>query len=155
MKAQFQSFWAARNPREQKVLIVWVATIVLASFYFGVLSPLMTRIPKLEKSLPRLEAQLFAMRAAPGSGPIKAKGTEDGDLRSALFKALAARQINADLRSITPERVELRLPPLAIADALSLANALRQDAGAQAPSVSIKNEGGNGQVLLVMELERK
>lgn len=155
MKAQLHSFWSARNPREQKVLIVWAATILLAGFYFGVLSPLMTRIPKLEKSLPRLEAQLFAMRAAPGSGPVKNKGAEEGDLRSALFKALAARQINADLRSITPERVELRLPPLAIADALSLANALRQDAGAQAPSISIKNEAGNGQVLLVMELERK
>lgn len=154
MKQQILQFWAARPPREQKILLAWAAIVIPSLLFLGVIDPLMKRIPHLQSNIPKLERQLFAMRAAP-TQTSRAGKTDDGDLRSALFKALAARQLNADLRSINPERAELRFPAKAIDEALNVANSLRSEARARVVSLSIKTESANMPVLLTMELERK
>jgi len=154
MKEQLRQFWLARPPREQKILLVWAAIVIPSLLYFGAIDPLLTRIPQLQRNIPKLERELFAMRAAPNL-PVRAGKAEDGDLRSALFKALAARQLNADVRSLGPERAELRFPAQNIDVALNAASSLRAEARARVVSIIIKTEAPNSPVLLTMELERK
>jgi type II secretory pathway component PulM len=154
MKEQIRQFWLARPPREQKILLAWAAIVIPAVIYFGLLDPLLTRIPQLQRNIPKLERELFAMRAAP-SQPARGGKVEDGDLRSALFRALAARQLNADIRSLGPERAELRFPTQNIDAALNIANSLRTEARARVVSIQIKTDAPNSPVQLTMELERK
>lgn len=154
MKEQLRQFWLARPAREQKILLVWAAIVIPSLIYFGILDPLMSRIPQLQRNIPKLERELFAMRAAP-SQPARGSKADQGDLRSALFKALAARQLNADLRSLGPERAELRFPAQNIDVALNMANSLRAEASARVVSINIKTDAPNSPVQLTMELERK
>ena len=156
MKARINLFWQNRSAREQKILCVWGLIVGGGLLYFGLLSPLQQNIARLQRSIPALEGQLFAMRAQPTRGIRNGQATvsNSGDLRSKLFQLLSARKSNADLRSLSAERVELRLPELPIADALALADSLRLDAQAPIVALSIKRDTPNSPALVVLELER-
>lgn len=149
-------FWHARSPREQKILALWGALAGAALLVFGLILPLQQQIARLQRSIPLLESQLFAMRAQPtvGAHPGSAAKVQ-GDLRSSLFQLLSNQKTAADLRSLSAERVELRLPELPIAQALTLADSLRQDVRARITTLSIQHDSASGPARVVLELERR
>lgn len=153
-KQKFEQFWSARSPKEQKLLQLWAGVIGIAAIYLLVISPLSARIGQLKKGIPQLESQLFAMRAQPMPGLRSGLAAVKGDLRSVLFQLLANKKINVDVRSISAERVELRLPEMPVAEALALADDLRRDAAAKVAMLSLKKGSGNGLVQMVLEMER-
>ncbi|MBS1157100.1 MAG: Type secretion system protein [Proteobacteria bacterium] len=155
MKARLIQFWQSRSLREQKILAVWGVLVGTVLLVFGLILPLQQQISRLQRSIPVLEGQLFAMRAqpTPGMRPSQAASAQ-GDLRSTLFQLLSTRKTAADLRSLSAERVELRLPELPINEALALADGLRQDADARITTLSIKRESANGPARVVLEMER-
>ncbi len=153
-KQKFEQFWSTRSPKEQKLLQLWAGVIGIAAIYLLVISPLTSRIGQLKKSIPQLESQLFAMRSQPMQGPRSGQAAVKGDLRSVLFQLLANKKINVDVRSISAERVELRLPEMPVAEALALADDLRRDAAAKVAMLSLKKGSGNGLVQMVLEMER-
>lgn len=154
MKQRIVLFWQARNAREQKILLAWAAVMALVLLYSAVISPLQTRITRLQRSIPALESQLFAMRAQPPQAMRPASANTTGDLRTTLFQLIGAQKRSIDLRSISAERVELRLPALPVNEALSLADSLRRDAQARIAMLAIQNDGKDNAVRLVLEMER-
>lgn len=156
MKARLLQFWQTRSPREQKILVVWGGLVGIMLLVFGLILPLQQQISRLQRSIPVLEGQLFAMRTQPavGARPSQAANVQ-GDLRSTLFQLLSTKKTAADLRSLSAERVELRLPELPITEALALADGLRQDANARITTLSIKRESTNGPARVLLEMERR
>ncbi|MGL6041792.1 MAG: type II secretion system protein GspM [Deefgea sp.] len=146
---QGQAYWQQRNPRERKMLAIWSLAVVLAILYFGIYSPLSSQIAKLSANVPRLEGHLFAMR---GSKPdaVRAK-TTTGDLRSAVFAALSAKKISADVRSISTTQLELRSSHPSVNEALQMANSLKTELAAQVISIQIKQDNGSAALVLVLE----
>lgn len=149
-------FWRARSAREQKILLIWVALVSCSLLYMTVISPLQTRITRLQRSIPTLESQLFAMRAqtlqtAPGTSPL---AQPQADLRTSLFQLISTQKHAIDLRSLSPERVELRLPALHAAEALSLLDRLRRDAQARITMLSLSRDKPDAPVRIVLEMER-
>lgn len=156
MKRKFEQFWTLRSPSERKFLLAWSALLIGALAYFLLLSPLFQRIGLLQKSIPVLETQLFAMRAQPnvGGGKNISSVSATEDLRSSLFRLLANQQINADLRSISAKRIELRLPEMPAAEALERLDKLRQEAAARIVALSIKASATTNLVQIILEMER-
>ena len=146
---QGQAYWQQRNPRERKMLAIWSLAVVLAILYFGIYSPLNAQITQLSASVTRLEGHLFAMR---GSKPdaVRAK-TTTGDLRSAVFAALSAKKISADVRSISTTQLELRSSHPSVNEALQLANSLKTELGAKVISIQIKQDNGSAALVFVLE----
>ena len=153
-KQKFEQFWSARSPKEQKLLQLWAGVIGIAAIYLLVISPLSARIGQLKKGIPQLESQLFAMRAQPMPGPRSGLAAVKGDLRSVLFQLLANKKINVDVRSISAERVELRLPEMPTEMALAALEKLRQDSAARIVNLTIKHSTAGGPVQVVLEMER-
>lgn len=156
MKQRIVLFWQSRNAREQKILLAWAMIMALILLYSAVISPLQTRITRLQHSIPALESQLFAMRAQPPQAmrPASANAHSGSDLRTSLFQLIGAQKRSIDLRSISAERVELRLPALPVDEALLLADNLRRDAQARIAMLAIQNDGKDNTVRLVLEMER-
>jgi type II secretory pathway component PulM len=148
-RMQAQTYWQQRQPRERKMLAIWSIAVALAVLYFGIYSPLSTQIGKLSVSVPRLEGHLFAMR---GSKPETTRAkTNTGDLRSAVFAALSAKKISADVRSISATQLELRSSHTSVNEALQLANALKSELSAKVISIQIKQESSGAALVLVLE----
>lgn len=156
MKQRMTLFWQTRSLREQKVLLAWSVIVGTGLLYFGLIAPLQQQITRLQHGLPTLEGQLFAMRALPADAtrhkPVSVN--DQGDLRSTLFQLLSTRNNPADLRSLSAERVELRLPEQALPEALALADSLRQDAHARITALSIKRDDADSPARVVIEMER-
>ncbi|MBM5570186.1 MULTISPECIES: type II secretion system protein GspM [Deefgea] len=146
---QAQAYWQQRQPRERLMLTVWLLAVLFALMYFAIYSPLNTQIAKLSSNVPRLEGYLFAMR---GSKPdaVRSK-TATGDLRSAVFAALSAKKISADVRSISTTQLELRSSHSSVNEALQLANSLKTELAAKVISIQIKQDNGAAALVLVLE----
>ena len=72
-----------------------------------------------------------------------------------LYGQLAERKLSAELRALSPTRVEMRLPEMPMQDALDLLDALRQQAGARVAVFAAKNDAtAGGRLRIVVELER-
>jgi hypothetical protein len=72
-----------------------------------------------------------------------------------LFGQLAERAISAELRALSPARVEMRLPEMPLDEAFGLLDALRQQTGARVAVFSARSDGpSDGAVRIVVELER-
>lgn len=148
-RKQAIEYWQQRHPRERKMLVIWIAAVSLAILYFGIYAPLNSQISKLSANVPRLEANLFAMR---GSKPdaVRVK-TTTGDLRSAVFAALSAKKISADVRSISTTQLELRSSHSSVSEAVQLAHALKAELGAKVIALQIKQDNGSAALILVLE----
>ena len=87
-----------------------------------------------------------------GSKPdaVRAK-TTTGDLRSAVFAALSAKKISADVRSISTTQLELRSSHPSVNEALQLANSLKTELGAKVISIQIKQDNGSAALVFVLE----
>ena len=149
-------FWQARSTREQKILLGWAVIVSCSVLYMAVISPLQIRIARLQRSIPTLESQLFAMRgqalqSAPGTPHLN---QSQSDLRTTLFQLISTQKHAIDLRSLSPERVELRLPALPAEEALTLLSKLRRDAQAQITMISLSRDKPDGPVRAVLEMER-
>lgn len=149
LQARSLEYWQQRNPREQKVLTIWLVAMLCAIIYFGIYKPLTTQNARLAINVPRLAGHLLAMR---GSKPevISVRGKE-ADLRSAVFNALSIKKISADVRSISPKQLELRSTHTSVGEALQLAHGLRGEVAAQVTSIQIKQDSSTVALLLVLE----
>lgn len=157
LQEQLLPWWQGRSVRERRLLAVWVAAVAVLALGFGVVAPLVQRIAVLEKRVPELERLLTRMRAQPPAvkGTAAAAPPSGEDLRSALYGQLAERKLSAELRALSPTRVEMRLPELPMQDALDLLDALRRQTGARVAVFGAKSDGAAGQAArLVVELER-
>ena len=157
LQEQLLPWWQGRSVRERRLLAVWVAAVAVLALGFGVVAPLVQRIAVLEKRVPELERLLTRMRAQPPAvnGAAAAAPPSGEDLRSALYGQLAERKLSAELRALSPTRVEMRLPELPMQDALDLLDALRRQTGARVVVFGAKSDGAAGQAArLVVELER-
>lgn len=156
MKKRLAHFWLARTPSERKLLLLWSTAVLGALVYFALISPLYRRIQQLENTLPQLENQLFAMRSqpAPVAGKQIAGNVENIDLRSAVFQFIGKQQLTADVRSISADRVELRLPEMPVGEALTLLEKLRQETAARIIVMRMKNNAARDAVQVVVEMER-
>ncbi|MDR2112752.1 MAG: type II secretion system protein M [Candidatus Accumulibacter sp.] len=152
------SWWRERSERERRILALWLAAVALLALWFGVCAPLFQRINALEKRVPELEMLLNRMRAQPTAGKSAAGAVarpSGEDLRSALYGLLAEIQVSAELRALSPTRVEMRLPEMPMKDALETLDALRQRTGARVAVFSARSDGSAGaNARVVVELER-
>jgi type II secretory pathway component PulM len=151
-------WWQERSAHERRILAVWAASVAALSLWFGACAPLMQRIAVLEKRVPELEMLLNRMRAQPaaGTGAVAATAQQSGeDLRSALYGQLAERSISAELRALSPARVEMRLPEMPMREAIDVLDFLRRQTGARVAVFGARSDGpAGGPVRVVVELER-
>ncbi|WP_373974259.1 type II secretion system protein M [Chitinibacter sp. SCUT-21] len=144
-------YWQARSPREQRALQIWAGALCAAALYFGVYEHLRTQIARLERSVPLLESQLMTMRGSQNEISILKPNAAQADLRSAAFAALSAKQISADVRSISAKQVELSATLPNVSEAVNLAHSLRSEISAQALSVQITATEQGASLVLVLE----
>jgi type II secretory pathway component PulM len=150
-------WWQERSVRERRILVVWAVAVVALSLWFGVCAPLFARIAVLEKQVPELEMLLNRMRT-PATAKIPAATTtrsSDEDLRSTMYAWLAESRISAELRALSPTRVEMRLPEMPMRDALDALDTLRQQTGARVAVFGARSDGASaGTARVIVELER-
>lgn len=149
--AQGREYWQQRNPRERKMLSIWLLAVLCGILYFGIYAPLTTQIARLSANVPRLEGHLLAMRGSkPEVSGVRNKANQT-DLRSATFAALSVKKISADVRSISPTQLELRSSHTSVAEALQLANALRTELAAKVAAIQITQDSASVALVLVLE----
>jgi type II secretory pathway component PulM len=159
MKSKLALWWNACSSRERRLLVAWSLAAVALLLWFAVVSPLGRRIDQLEKRVPELETRLNAMRSQalsdlPAQGRASAASSKTAaDLRSTLFRAIGERKISAELRALSSSRVEMRLPELAMNDALDLLEHLRSESGARIVVLNASAPAGAA-ARLVVEFER-
>ncbi|MDR1936304.1 MAG: type II secretion system protein M [Candidatus Accumulibacter sp.] len=150
-------WWQERSGRERRILAAWLAAVALLALWFGVCAPLFQRIAALEKRVPELEMLLNRMRARPSAGKSVADAAArpgGEDLRSVLYAQLAESGISAELRALSPTRVEMRLPEMPVKEALDVLDAMRQQAGARVAVFGARSDGSaSGTARVVVELE--
>jgi len=155
---KLQPWWLERSRRERTMLSVWAAAVAVLGLWFGACAPLLQRIAILDRRVPELELQLNRMRTQPSAGKNAAATSvpQSGeDLRSVLYAQLAERKISAELRALSPTRVEMRLPQMPMRDALEILDALRGQTGARVAVFSARNDEATGTTArIVVELER-
>lgn len=157
MQQHFIRFWLQRSSSERKLLLGWAVIMTATLFYFAVAAPLSSRLQRLARSIPQLEAQHLAMRAQPPRTSARpATGIAPStDLRSAVFEFLSQQQLSADVRSLSATRVELRLPALPSERALTLLQQVREQSSAHVVVISLKPGTSAGTVQVVAEMERQ
>ena len=161
MKQRLTLWWTRCSSRERTLLLSWTLVVLALLLWFAVLAPLNARIDQLERRLPELSTRLAAMRSQPlpertAPGAARATGNNTAaDLRSTLFRVLSEKKVSAELRALSPSRVEMRLPELPMPDALDLLDTLRREAAARIVVFNAKTESAasTGARLLV-EFER-
>lgn len=131
-------YWQARNRREQLILTGF-GVFVLLAIYIGSLQSINARIDSLRKRLPELMLNSYEIATGTRSAaPVAQRSSED--LRSELFRLLAEQGIKAELRGLAPDRVEMRLPPVAGELALTQLNALRLASGSRVANLQIRTQ---------------
>ena len=161
LQQKLQSWWQGRSVWEHRVFVAWAAAVAVLALWFGAFAPLFQRIATLERRVPELETQLNRMRAQPlagkGAGGVAAAvAPQTGeDLRSTLYGQLAERKISAELRALSPTRVEMRLPEMPMQDALELLDILRRQSGTRVAAFGARSDVASGKAArVVVELER-
>ncbi|MDR3300850.1 MAG: type II secretion system protein M [Candidatus Accumulibacter sp.] len=152
-------WWQERSARERRILVLWIVAVAALSLWFGVCAPLFQRIAVLEKRVPELQVLLNRMRAQPSAGKsaagVVAAQPSGEDLRSTVYARLAESQIVAELRALSPTRVEMRLPEMPMKDALDMLDTLRQQTGARVAVFGARSDDpAGGTARVVVELER-
>lgn len=149
-QAQIERFWAARNLRERLMLGAGAAVLICAAYILAV-SSLQQRIASLQRKLPEL--LLSSYEIAGGSQAVP-RAARSGDLRSELFKILADRGLQAELRALSTDKVEMRLPEQDAKTLISSLNAIRLAAGARVQSLQIRSTESAGGAGATAVLER-
>ncbi|GAA5785915.1 hypothetical protein GCM10007860_13860 [Chitiniphilus shinanonensis] len=153
---RLRQFWLQRNPRERLFLAACGTVIAVALFYALLWQPAVDGRARLQKQLPRLEADLAEMQRqiALLKGAPAAGAAAEGDLRSAVQAVTGAVGIKADLRALPGQRVAVDAPDLPFPQVLELLSAVRRDAGARIVKLDAKATGAPGRVSLNLEVQR-
>lgn len=146
-----QHYWQARSPRERRVLQIWLLLVASAAIYWGLYSPLSAEITRLQRTVPTLENQLITMRGSKTEVAVLQPSAAQQDLRTAAFAAISAKQLSADIRSITPTQLELRASLPTVNEALNLAHSLRNELAAKISTIQIKSDAQGTALLIVLE----
>lgn len=153
-RTQAIQYWQARNRREQQTLIIGAIVLLIALYIFS-LQGIQARIQTLQKRLPELTLNSYEIAAggrnAPSS-PVK----HDEDLRSALFRILAEQGVQAELRGLSAERVEMHMAPRPGQSLINSLNTIRLAASARISSVQIRSteEAGMAEATVILERRR-
>jgi type II secretory pathway component PulM len=158
---RWQARWEALSRRERSILLTWSLAVLVLLLWLAIVSPLGRRIDLLEQRIPELEAQLNAMRSqALNDLPVQAANGTNGkgaaDLRSTLFRALGDKKISAELRALSSSRVEMRLPEMAMSEAVDLLEYLRSESASRIVVINVINVSTaiGAASRLVLEFER-
>lgn len=149
-QVQFEKFWAARNPRERWILMLG-AGLLIVLVYVLLISSLQQRIAGLQRKLPEL--LLNSYEIAGGSKATAPRAARSGDLRSDVFKILADRGLQAELRPLSTNQVEMRMQDQDAKTMFNSLNAIRLAAGARVLSIQIR-AAKDGQAGTTVILER-
>lgn len=143
LESRLQAFWAARNARERLILTLGISIAVIA-FYLMAVDAVNKKIVGLQHRLPELMLNNYEIASGSKTAPKTAKRA--GDLRSDLFKILAERKLQADLRAISPTQVEMRMPDQDAKTLLENLNAIRLAADARVSSLQLRaaDKGNTG-----------
>ena len=135
LETRLRVFWAARNARERMILIVGIVVAIVAAYIMAI-SAVNNKIAGLQRRLPELLLNNYEI--ASGSKALPQRAKRAGDLRSDLFKILAERKLQADLRAISPTQVEMRMPDQDAKTLLDNLNAIRLSADAHVTSLQLR-----------------
>lgn len=143
LENRLQAFWKERNARERLILVVGISIAVVA-FYLMAVDAVNKKIAGLQRSLPTLMLNNYEIASGGKAVPQRAKRA--GDLRSDLFKILAERKLQADLRAISPTQVEMRMPDQDAKALLDNLNAIRLAADAHVTNLQLRaaDKGNTG-----------
>jgi len=134
-QVQFEKFWAARNARERLILVVGAALLVVL-IYVLLISSLQQRITGLQRKLPEL--LLNSYEIAGGGKATAPRTARSGDLRSDVFKILADRGLQAELRALSTNQIEMRMQDQDAKTMFNSLNAIRLAASARVLSIQIR-----------------
>lgn len=154
---KFQPWWQGCSRWERHLLATWTIVAAALALWFGGLAPLFSRVAVLERRIPELEIQLNRMRAPPPAGRAAAVAVPQPseDLRSVIYGQLAKHKISAELRALSPVRVEMRLSEMPLPEALELLDNLRRQSGARVAVFNVRGTATDGGLVrIVAELER-
>jgi len=151
LQTRLTAFWAARNGRERIILGLGAAVIVTAAYVLAS-DVLQRRIAGLQRKLPDL---LLASYEIAGGARGATPATRSGDLRSELFKLLADRGLKAELRALSPDQVEMRLPDQDAKSLIANLNAIRLASASRVLSLQLRATGTAGEAGATAVLERR
>ncbi len=151
-KAALQ-YWAARNKREQQILIAGGIVLLIALYLLSLFS-VQGKIEALRRRLPELAMYCFEFAAGRFNGPV-APVKRGEDLRSEVFRILAEQGVKAELRGLSPERVEMNMSARAGQNLVNSLNAIRLSAGARVSSLQIRTLESGEQAEATVILERR
>lgn len=151
LQGHWHTFWRARAPREQLILMLGSAAL-LVGLYLLAVGALQQRIGSLQKQAPELLLNSYEIASGGQANTAPVRGS---DLRSDLYKILAERNVEAELRALSPQQVEMRLPDQTAGALLGSLHTLRQAVGARVVSLQIRAEDADGIAGATVILERK
>lgn len=148
-----ERYWRARNRREQLVLIIGGIVLLIALYLLSLFS-VQGRIESLRRRLPELALNSFEIAAGKNTAPV-APTKRGEDLRSEVFRILAEQGVQAELRGLSPERVEMSMSARAGQSLINSLNAIRLTAGARVTSLQIRTLESGEQAEATVILERR
>ncbi|UXY17058.1 type II secretion system protein M [Chitiniphilus purpureus] len=152
---RFRLFWRQRTGRERVFLGICGVLLAVALFYLVLWQPAATARERLQRQLPRLEADLAQMqRQITQLKGSRANAGASGDPRSTVQGIVQAAGVQADIRALPDQRVAVDAPDLPFAQALDLLTALRSDSGMRIMKLDIKETGQPGRTSLSIEVQR-
>jgi len=104
--------------------------------YVLLISSLQHRIASLQRKLPELLLNSYEIAA--GSKTTAPRTTRSNDLRSDVFKILADRGLQAELRALSTNQVEMRMPDQDAKTMFNSLNAVRLATSAHVLSIQIR-----------------
>lgn len=146
-------YWQARNRREQLILMAG-GSVLLVAIYATSLLAVQERIAALQRRLPELALNSYEI-AAGKQGPAMPPPKRGEDLRSELFRILADQGVQAELRGLSADRVEMTMNARAGQNIINSLNAIRLTAGARVTSLQIRTVGAEEQAEASVILERR
>jgi len=158
-RASLVEFWRARSPREQAILAIGAAAVVLAALYAFLWEPGLAARRKLSASLPVLRAQLEDMRRAQreiaalrkklGTGPAQP------DLRKLLEASLARSTLAGAidrLEALSAQRVRVQAASIEFDAWLDWIESLQRGFGVRIETCKITALDARGRVRIDSQL---
>lgn len=147
-------YWQARNRREQIILMAGGVALLLGLYAFS-LQAVLGQIERLHKRLPELTLNSYEI-AAGSRNALSAPVKRGEDLRSELFRILADQGVQAELRGLSAERVEMHMAARPAPSLISSLNSIRLSAGAQVVNLQIRalEEADQAEATVIMERRR-
>ncbi|HJV75825.1 MAG TPA: type II secretion system protein GspM [Noviherbaspirillum sp.] len=131
LKQSLASFWSERNKREQNMLVVAIAVVVLGLLYLLLIDPALSGRANLEKQLPALRQQAAEVQAlskeasAVGS---KAAAIPQPMTRESIESSLARKGLKPQGVTLSGDLAKVQLNAVAFADTVQWLDDLQKTA---------------------------